>query len=91
MAVLHEDVENDIAVAVEMDGFVRPGVVSFAHHGHAEVPFGAVEFGAVEFVVPNEFPVAVGKKAVFVICECEFLHGNAPWRLLMLINRISSM
>ena len=78
MAVLHDDVENDVAVAVEMDGLVGPGVVSFAHHGHTEVPFGAVEFGAVEFVVPDEFPIAVGKKAVFVICECEFLHCGVP-------------
>ena len=78
MAVLHDDVENDVAVAVEMDGLVGPGVVSFAHHGHTEVPFGAVEFGAVEFVVPDEFPIAVGEEAVFVICECEFLHCGVP-------------
>ena len=52
--------------------------MSFAHHGHAEVPFGAVEFGAVEFVVPDEFPIAVRKEAVFMICESEFLHGFSP-------------
>ena len=78
MAVLHDDVENDVAVAVEMDGLVGPGVVSFAHHGHTEVPFGAVEFGAVEFVVPDEFPIAVGEEAVFVISESEFLHCGVP-------------
>ena len=83
MAVLHEDVENDVAVTVEMDGLVGPGVVSFAHHGHTEVPFGAVEFGAVEFVVPDEFPIAVREEAVFMICESEFLHGSVPFEVYL--------
>ena len=78
MAVLHDDIENDVAVAVEMDGLVGPRVMSFAHHGHAKVPFGAVEFGAVEFVVPDEIPIAVREEAVFMICESEFLHGFSP-------------
>ena len=79
MAVLHEDVEDDVAVAVEMDGLVRPGVMAFAHHGHTEVPFGAVKFGAVEFVIPDEFPIAVREEAVFMVCEGEFLHGGVPF------------
>ena len=83
MAVLHEDVEDDIAVAVEMDGLVGPGVMTFAHHGHTEVPFGAVEFGAVEFVVPDEFPITVWEEAVFMICEGEFLHGGVPFAVFL--------
>jgi len=86
MAVLHDDIENDVAVAVEMDGLVGPRVMSFAHHGHAEVPFGAVEFGAVEFVVPDEIPIAVREEAVFMICEGEFLHGGAPLEVFYIVN-----
>ena len=75
MIAFFHDVELQVAVAVEfhaLGGECRKG---FAPEIEPEGPFCPVEFGTVEFIVPDQFPLfPFREKAVLMILIIKFLH-----------------
>jgi len=56
-----DSVKLDMAIAVEDDSLIGIGVEGLSPEVKTEVPFGAVELSSVEFVSPDELPIAVGE------------------------------
>ena len=74
-----QQMEPGATVAVQLDAMVGEGRKALAPEVEAEIPFAAVQFGAVEFVMPDEFPVLfLGEEALGVSVEEEVLHVRIP-------------
>ena len=74
LAVLFDKGQEKIAFSVENCALVGEGFVPLLEQMQPEIPFGAVEFRSVEFVVPDEFPFfSRGEQAFCVIGHVLFL------------------